>query len=292
MTSAFETVRPRLKGLAYRMLGSVADADDAVQDTYVKFSNANKATIENPEAWLVATCTRRCIDALRSAQKTRVDYVGLWLPEPLVGTTASSQADQVELAESLTTAFLLLLERLNPVERAAFLLRDVFDYDYRHVAAILGKSEPAVRQIVARAKKHVDKERARAEVPVEHKETLLRSFLDALASGRPDRLEQVLADDVELWGDGGGKVPAGGLQAITSAHRVARFLAGVWRRYWRHYELEQAMINGAPGLILRERGQVVGALSLAADDSGRYAAIFIVRNPDKLGHVPASHTAH
>ena len=284
-TEAFEAARARLRSLAYRMLGSVADAEDAVQDTYVKWRAADHAGIDNPEAWLVAVCTRRCLDLLRRAQRARTDYVGLWLPEPLLGEAPPIQDDGLELAESLTTAFLLLLERLTPVERAAYLLREVFDYDYREVAAMLNKSEPASRQIVARAKKRVGQRAARATVPAARQELLLETFLAALESGRADQLERVLARDVELWGDGGGKVPAGGLQVIKSAERVAAFLAQVWQLHWRDYQLERAPVNGTPGLFLRHDGTVVGALSLASDEAGRCAGIYVVRNPDKLKHI-------
>ncbi|MEM7227046.1 MAG: RNA polymerase sigma factor SigJ [Pseudomonadota bacterium] len=283
--ATFEAMRPRLEGLAYRMLGSLADAEDAVQDTYVKWRAAQREGIESPEAWLVAVCTRRCLDLLRRAQRARTDYVGLWLPEPLLGAAPADQEARLDLSASLTTAFLLLLERLSPVERAAYLLREIFDYDYAEIAAMLEKSEPASRQIVARAKRRLGGEEVRAEVPAERQELLLTSFLAALESGRPEPLKEVLAEDVELWGDGGGKVPAGGLQVIKSAERVAGFLAQVWQLHWRAYEIERAAVNGAPGLVLREDGRVVGALSLAADAQGRLAGLYVVRNPDKLRHI-------
>ena len=292
VTETFEASRGRLAGLAYRMLGSVAEAEDAVQDTFLKWRAADRGKIETPEAWLVAVCTRRCLDLLRAAHRSRVDYVGLWLPEPLVGTTPATQADQLERADSLTTAFLILMERLNPVERAAYLLREVFDYDYGAVAAILDRSEPASRQIVARAKKRLGGGSARPAPVSDHQEELLSSFLEALESGRAERLEQVLADDVELWGDGGGRVPAGGPEVIRSAPRVADFLARVWQHHWRHCTLERATVNGAAGVILRHQGRVDGAMSLAADETGRCVGLFVVRNPDKLAHIAAADTSY
>jgi len=287
-SAAFEAARPRLWGVAYRMLGAVADAEDAVQDVYLKWRAVDQAAIEQPQAWLVAVCTRHCIDILRSARKARVDYVGLWLPEPLVGAAPAAQEEHLELASSLTTAFLVLLERLTPVERAAYLLRDVFDYPYEKVAFVLDKNEAATRQIVSRAKKRLEEGRVRGEVPAGRQQALLEEFLSALESGSTDRMEALLSDDIEFWGDGGGKVPAGDLEAITSPKQVAAFLAEVWHNNRYQYEFIRASVNCAPGLVLCHDGRVDAVVTLVFDSTAKCTRIFVVRNPDKLRHLSAS----
>lgn len=290
---AFQSARPRLWGLAYRMLGSAADAEDAVQDTYLRWQAADRSAIDKPDAWLTTACTRRCIDLLRAAHRVRVDYVGPWLPEPIVAAVGNEPADEatdaIELADSLSTAFLLLLERLTAPERAAFLLHDVFDYDYREVAAALDKSEEACRKLVSRARKRVGTSEARFRPEPERQRRLLESFLEALRSGAPERLEKALAEDIEFWADSGGKVIAA-RRVLCGARTVARFLDGVWRASWHRYDFLAAEVNGGPGLVLREAGDTVGVLSIAMGDDGRIAGIFVVRNPDKLGPPVVSST--
>ncbi len=283
-TEAFEQIRGRLTGVAYRMLGSVADAEDAVQDTYVKWQGVDHAIIEHPDAWLLSACTRRCIDMLRSAHKTRVDYVGTWLPEPVLGEPAETPGDTVELASSLTTAFLLVLERLSPVERAAYLLREIFDYDYEDVAFVLDKSEQACRKTVSRARKRLGDKHVRQRPSEDMQQKLLDEFLDALRSGDAKNLETVLARDAELWADGGGKVPAAE-HVIAGGTDVAGFLSMVWESAWRHMQIERATVNGTAGFILRHDETVVGTVALSVDEGGRCRRLFIVRNPDKLTHV-------
>lgn len=277
----FEAARPRLWGLAYRMLGSAADADDAVQDIYLRWQSAAGPAIETPEAWLTTACTRRCIDLMRGAQRARVDYVGPWLPEPLLGDQGQEAKDPVELASSLSMAFLLLLERLGPSERAAYLLHDVFDYDYAELAGVLDKSPAACRQLVSRARKRVGKAEARFAPEPDRQARLLDGFLAALRSGELKQLEALLAEDVALWTDGGGKVLAF-TEVVEGAAATAEALALVWREAGSGYEFRPAEVNGAPGLMLWEAGALVGVLSLSIAQSGRIAGIYVVRNPDKL----------
>ena len=280
----FETARPRLWGLAYRMLGSAADADDAVQDTYLRWQAADRGTIEVPAAWLTTACTRRCIDLLRAAHRSRVDYVGPWLPEPLVAAEGQMPSDHVEMASTLSTAFLLLLERLTPSERAAYLLHEVFDYDYGDVAAALDKSEAACRQLVSRARRHVGGAKARFAPQPARQDHLLREFLGALRSGTVERLETLLVQDVAMWADGGGKVPTV-LNVVEGAENVASLLAGLWRKWWHHYEFVAVEVNGAAGLLVRDAGTLNGVLSLSLAPDGRIAGLYLVRNPDKLTKV-------
>lgn len=284
ITEVFEHSRSRLRGVAYRMLGSLADAEDAVQDVYLKWQSVDVAKIENPEAWLVTTCTRRCIDMLRAAHKTRVEYVGTWLPEPVIGDTPLDVGEQAELASSLTMAFLLLLERLGPVERAAYLLREVFGYTYKDVAFAIGRNEAACRQIVSRAKKRLAIQKVSDPLAPQRREGLLSAFMDALHSGETQHLTKLLADDVELRGDGGGKVIAT-LNVIRTPQSVAKFLAGVWQKAWRNLDIEATTVNGNPGAILRDGETVYATLSLTADSGGQCSRIDIMRNPEKLRHI-------
>jgi RNA polymerase sigma-70 factor (ECF subfamily) len=284
LAAVFDNAKSRLWGLAYRMLGSAADADDALQDTYLRWQKADLRQIESPLAWLTTVCTRRCIDILRSAHRTRVDYVGPWLPEPLVGHVGPEAADQVELASSLATAFLLLLERLTPTERAAYLLREVFDYDYKDVAAILDKNQDACRKLVSRAKTHVRGGETRFVTHTDRQERLLREFLDALRTGEVAQLEALLAEDVEFWADGGGKAIAAA-DVIRGAVAVARFLDMVWRTAWHGYRIEEADVNGGRGFVLSVEDEAVAVLSLAVTSDGDISGVFVTRNPDKLRHI-------
>lgn len=274
----FERARPRLWGLAYRMLGSAADADDAVQDTYLRWQAAGLDHIDTPEAWLTTVCTRRAIDMLRAARRARTDYVGPWLPEPVIAPEAGAE---LELAESLSTAFLLLLERLSPTERAAYLLREVFDYAYADVAASLNKSEAACRQLVSRARRHVGHDRARFAPPPERRQDLLESFLGAMQSGSVENLATLLSEDAELWSDGGGKVLAA-RNVIHGANNVARFLHGVWQRVWAEQDVRRVAVNGGAGLLLGARGTLESVVTFGIAPDGRIGAIYVVRNPDKL----------
>jgi RNA polymerase sigma-70 factor (ECF subfamily) len=283
----FEAHRGRLLGLAYRMLGSRADAEDAVQDAWLRWAASDRAAIANPEAYLVTIVTRLCLDRLKSARHTREVYVGPWLPEPVPDAEALSPHAATELADDLSFALLLALERLSPLERAAFLLHDVFDEPFSEVAETLGRSEAAVRQLASRARKAVREERAARQASPESHARLLAAFAAALASRDPTQLKAVLRDDAVVITDGGGRKPAA-LNPIRSADRVARFFFGLLRKFESRglqVSVSPATLNGAPGLLVYLNGALDQALTLSVDGD-RIAAIYSVRNPDKLGALP------
>lgn len=279
----FQENRSLLFGVAYRMLGSVAEAEDMVQETFLRWQGQPVAEIKSPKAWLTAAITRLCIDHLRSARKRREEYVGVWLPEPLVEKQADTRDATVALADSLTTAFLVLLETLSPSERAAFLLREVFGYDYPEIARIIDKNEANCRQMVRRAREHVASGKARFEASPAHNEMLVQQFLRACRQGDTGGLLSLLTDDIALYSDGGGKVPAAP-KPIIGPDRVARFLIGVNKIAASTMEVRFAMVNSAPGLLVFRNGELSQTTSLEIVD-GRIRAIYIVRNPDKLQHV-------
>ena len=280
-TETFEKARPRLWGLAYRMLGSTSDADDAVQDTWLRWQTADRTKVKTPDAWLTSVCSRLCIDTLRAAHRSRVDYVGPWLPEPLVTDAASGPDDAAELASSLSMAFLLMLERLSPVERAAYLLHDVFDHGYDDIAGVLDRKPDACRQLVSRARKHLKDGKARYPEHSAERSHLLQAFLAALESGETDRLASLLAEDAELWTDGGGKVIAQ-KEVIHGRDEISHILAMIWEAAWHRLEFSEDAVNGGPGLILREDGEVVGVLTLSLTPDEKISGVYVVRNPDKL----------
>ncbi|WP_274627104.1 RNA polymerase sigma factor SigJ [Arvimicrobium flavum] len=280
----FETARPRLLGIAYRILGSHAEAEDAVQDTYLRWQNAEKATMKSPGAWLTTVCTRRAVDMLRSAYRTRVDYVGNWLPEPVQTLTESSDpAEMLELSSSLSTAFLLVLERLAPKERAAYLLREIFDVGYADVAAALDMNEAACRKLVSRANARISRDEVRHPPSWDRQRELLAAFEDAVRTGQPDDLAQLLVSDVRLTADGGGK--ASTVVDVSHGREVIRILTERFSEWWKPYEWRLAELNGALGLVLRQAGIVVATVSLSYDASGRIDEIYIMRNPDKLSRL-------
>lgn len=283
--AVFGEARPRLLGLAYRILGSRADAEDAVQDTFVKWRTAEHADIANPAAWLMTACTRRCIDLLRAAHRSRVDYVGTWLPEPMHMLT-TDPADEA-LGASLTTAFLLMLERLTPKERAAYLLHEIFDMDYPDIARALDMSQAACRQLVSRAKGHVDDARVRHVTPAARQEELLAAFEAAISGGDTKALVAMLSDDIALSADGGGKVAAAA-KILHGKANVMGFFDLVLRRFWTQFRLEPVDINGGRGFIVRNGDQVEATVSFAYDEAGRVGDIYIMRNPDKLAHLDAT----
>ncbi|WP_246249211.1 RNA polymerase sigma factor SigJ [Chelativorans alearense] len=279
----FEHARPRLLSIAYRILGSRAEAEDAVQDTFLRWQETDIATVSSPGAWLTTACTRRAIDMLRAAYRSRVDYVGNWLPEP-VHTLVDSEAEaQMELSSSLSTAFLLMLERLTPKERAAYLLYEIFEMSYADIAASLDMSEPACRKLVSRAKARIGDDQVRYQPTRERQEELLTAFEDAIRTGRPGGLVAMLASDVRLTADGGGKVAT--VADILEGDAVLAFLTERLTGWWAAYEWSFAELNGARGLMLKEGGKVVATVSFAFDSSDRITDIFIVRNPDKLAGV-------
>ena len=276
----FQRARPRLLAVAYRILGSRAEAEDAVQDTFLRWQKTDIATVESPDGWLTAVCTRRAIDMLRAARRSRVDYVGNWLPEPVHTFVDSEAGAQMELSSSLSTAFLLMLERLTPKERAAYLLYEIFEMPYADVAATLEMSEPACRKLVSRAKARIRDDRSRYQPPRERQEALLAAFEDAIRTGRPGNLAAMLARDVRLTADGGGKVAAAA--GVLEGEAVLAFLTERLNEWWAAYEWNFAELNGARGLVLRQRGEIVATVSFAFDRRDRVTDIFIVRNPDKL----------
>jgi RNA polymerase sigma-70 factor, ECF subfamily len=273
--------RPRLFGLAYRMLSSRSDAEDVLQDAYLRWQGADRGALKDPEAWLVTVVTRLCIDRLRDAKKERETYTGPWLPEPLVGEEPETPEHATELASDLSFAFLMLLERLAPEERAVFLLREVFDMDYPELARMLGKSEDACRQMVHRAKERVRQERPRFQVnPVAHKR-LLERFIAATGSGTREDMLALFAKDVRFSGDGGGKVPSA-LRVLEGAERVTRFYTAIRRFAAGHsFDYRHAEINGQPGLLRFLDGKLDAAITLVTDGV-HILEIYTVRNPDKL----------
>lgn len=283
---AFETHRGLLTGLAYRILGTRADAEDAVQDTYLKWQDADRVAIDNPASWLTTICTRRCIDLLRAAHRTRVDYVGSWLPEPIHSASDDQPEAALSLASSLSTAFLLLLERLTPKERAAYLLYEIFDVPYPQIARTLELQEAACRKLVSRAKAHVEQGGVRHVTPLQRQDQLLAAFEGAIVSGRTDAFAALLADDIELRADSGGKVPTR-LDVMVGREQVLDFVFGSLRQYWGEYRWTVADLNGARGVILQHEGHVAASLSFAYDEDGRATRIYIMRNPDKLAALDA-----
>jgi len=278
---AFEPVRPRLYGLAYRMLGSRAEAEDVVQEAYVRWHQSDKAVIRNAEAWLVTTTTRLAIDRLRALKTEREAYTGPWLPEPIMHNTPPSPDTHLELASDLSIAFLVLLERLGPEERAAFLLHDVFDFDYPQVASVLDKTEAACRQIVHRARTRVRSARQRFEVTEAAKANLLRKFTDAVAARDEQTLLSLFAPDATWTADGGGRTAASP-RPIVGADRIAKLVIGLRQRLQSETtSIELVEVNGETGLLVRTDGQVIAIMAFETDGE-RIHAVYAVVNPDKL----------
>ena len=285
--STFNRHRDRLLGIAYRMLGTVADAEDVLQDVYLRWHQADHAAVQNAEAWLVAVTTRLSIDRSRAAAAERERYVGSWLPEP-IATSAESVTDRnAELASDLSMAFLVLLERLAPEERAALLLRDVFDAGYDEIARVLEKSESACRQMVHRARTRVSGERARFDVPVETKERLLDRFLAALHADDRDAMMAVIAEDATFAADGGGKVAAI-RHVIQGAQKIARFLLAIESKWGRETRHVVQWINGEPAIVSYFGEQVFSTTSVESDGE-HITAFYRVLNPEKLRHAAPVH---
>jgi RNA polymerase sigma-70 factor (ECF subfamily) len=283
----FEELRPLLFSIAYRMLGSVAEAEDIVQETFVRFQRAveDGTEIESPKAYLAATTTRLAIDHLRSARVRRERYVGTWLPEPLVTDPEPEAAQHAETADSLSLAFLVVLESLSPVERAVFLLREVFDYGYDEIARVVGKSEDNTRQLAVRARRRVEERRPRFEASRRQRDELARRFFAAIDTGDTDGLVSMLAADVVLYGDGGGKAPAIP-RPIYGREHVGRVLAA-WVGQGRRagLVLEPVEINGQPGArVLDAERRLVNVLSLDIAD-GVVQSVRSIINPEKLAHL-------
>lgn len=280
-SNVFDALRKRLFAIAYRMLGVRADAEDVVQDAWIRWQGADTAGLRSAEAWLVTVVTRLSIDRLRAAIAEREAYEGLWLPEPLVAIDEETPEAQAERASDLSLAYMWLLQRLGPEERAAFLLRQVFDYDYNEVAEQLGKSEAACRQMVSRAGERVQQGQSRFDIPADTHRQLLQRFVEASASGDKAAVRALLAEDLELVGDGGGKVKSFGI-VITDPDKIAALYAGMHKLG--AIEYRAAMVNGEPGLLRFVDGKLESAQGFATDGK-RITGIYVVRNPDKLAHI-------
>ncbi len=286
-TDLFLRLRPRLHGIAYRMLGSPAEAEDVVQDAWLRWQSSPHDALSSAEAWLVTITTRLAIDRLRSAQHQREHYVGTWLPEPLLADeSAPSPEAMLEQADDLSVAFLAVLERLAPEARAAFLLRDIFDAGYDEVARALGKSEAACRQIVHRARAQVQDARPRHQVPPEHQLRLLRGFADAAGSGQFAALQDLLAEDARLVSDGGGKVPSFGVPLVGS-RRIAQLYWAAHRRHGARVRYEVVVLNGQWG-VLRFIDEALESAQTFQTNGRHIQAVHTQRNPDKLARIAAA----
>lgn len=283
MTNTFTQYRAYVFSIAYRMLGSVMDAEDMVQETFLHWRKVDPAEVQSPKSYLATIVTRLCIDHLRSARVQRETYIGPWLPEPLVTETGPSAEGMTTLSDSLSTAFLVLLESLTPTERAAFLLREVFAYEYAEVADIIGKSEANVRQIVRRARQHIQDRRPRFEPSSTDQMALHEQFMQACANGDMTGLMALLADDVVQYSDGGGKVHAA-RKPVAGAEKVARFLLGITRQAPEGSSIEVGQANGQPALFVYVVGVIFGVMTLEVEN-GRIQNIYNVVNPDKLRHL-------
>ncbi|MEU8488521.1 RNA polymerase sigma-70 factor [Streptomyces sp. NPDC048641] len=279
----FEEHRPVLMGVAYRMLGRVADAEDVVQDAWLRWAQADRDEVREPRAYLVRVATRLAIDRLRQAQVRREAYVGPWLPEPLVtdfGPTAPDTAEAAVLAESVSLAVLVVLESLSPLERAVFVLREAFGFPFAEIATTLERSESAVRQLAGRARKHVDERRPRFDVdPVEQRD-LTERFLAAATGGDLEGLMTLLAPDARLVGDSGGKSKAP-LRVLESADKVGRFLLGVAKGGGAGFAFRYMEVNGGPAVLVLVGDKPDSVIQVDVAD-GQVQCVYIVRNPDKL----------
>ena len=282
--AAFAALRPRLFSIAYRMLGMRADADDVVQDAWLRWHGAEQAAIQSPEAWLVTVTTRLALDRLRTRKLERETYSGWWLPEPLVELDERTPESAAELASDVSMAFMWVLERLAPEERAAFLMRQVFDQDYADIAAMLNKSEASCRQLVHRAQARVQQERPRFDVPKESHRDLLAKFMQAAGNGDRAAMKAMMSDDVQLVSDGGGKVSSF-QHVLHGAGRVAGVYWSLEHQNPSQVTYRAALVNGEPGLLRYINGRIESAQSFIIE-GGRIAAVFVMRNPDKLTTVP------
>ncbi len=289
----FEAHRDLMFAVAYRMLGTVADAEDAVQDAWLRWSAAPRRDVADPRAYLARVITNTSLNRLRSVRARREAYVGPWLPEPLLTQAGPDSAERAELTESVSLAMLVVLESLTPEERAVFVLREVFGFGYAEIGAALGRSDVSARQLAHRAREHVQARRPRFEVDPGQQREVTRRFLDAAIGGDIDRLMTVLAPDVTLTTDGGGQARAA-RRAITGAAKVARFVTGISTRPYQGFEVADmtfatAEINGAPGVLITAGGQVIAAIAWLVA-GGRVTAIQFITNPDKLRPVSAGRT--
>ncbi|GAA4166346.1 RNA polymerase sigma-70 factor [Gryllotalpicola daejeonensis] len=276
----FQQVRRRLFGIAYRMLGSVADAEDILQETWIRWQRTDRAEVDEPAAFLATITTRLAINSLQSAHSRRETYIGPWLPEPV--NTEEDPSLGAEKAEALSFAMLLLLEKLTPTERAAYVLREAFDYPYEHIAEIVGSSPAAARQLVSRARKHIASER-HVEAPAPAQRRLLETFLDAARRGATAELEALFAEDIVSYTDGNGVKLAARIP-VAGVARVAKFIAAFSSHFWTGKQIGWVELNGQPALTLSENGVVTTTLTIAASEDG-ISRLLWVMSPDKLQHV-------
>jgi RNA polymerase sigma-70 factor (ECF subfamily) len=286
MVESFETYRTYLFSIAYRMLGSAMDAEDMVQETYLRYQTTPATSINSLKAYLTTIITRLCVDQLQLARRKREVYPGPWLPEPITAVdTLEPVEERVDSYESISLAFLVLLEELQPIERAVFLLREVFEYDYDEIATFLGKSEAACRQSFSRAKKHLAEHRPRFPSSPETHRQMLTSFYQAVQAGEMSSLMNMLAEDATLWADGGGNVKGAATRPIHGRDAVARFTLGATRRFLPDgYYPELAQINGELALIVRSPDRVFFVLTIEVE-AQHIQTIRVIANPEKLAHV-------
>ena len=282
--ATFDQYRGLMFSIAYRMLGTVADAEDILQEAFIRWQQTSEE-VQSPRAFLVTIVSRLCITQLQSARVRREEYVGEWLPEPIVTAPEGDPFGLIRIDETLSMAFLVLLERLTPLERAVFLLRDVFEYEYAEIAALLGQTEPNCRQVLRRARQHVNEMRPRFQATQNKRDDLLQQFLAAINSGDMDGLVNLLTEDVVLYSDGGGKgiaVP----KLVRGTDQVARgIFGGLKRLVPEGLVRELTEINGQPGLVNYLDGKAHSILTIDVQDH-RIQTIYIVTNPEKLGHIP------
>lgn len=283
--ATFAPLRPRLARIAYRMLGSVAEAEDIVQDAYLRWHGTDRAAVADAKAFLSKTVTRLCLDHLKSARVKRETYIGPWVPEPMIEPSEPDEADDI------TLTLMMALERLSPLERAAFLLHDVFGQAFDQVAQAIDRDAAACRQLAGRAREHVRAAKPRFPVSPSRGADIAKAFFDASRSGEVGRLQALLAKDVVLYSDGGGKRTAA-LNPVHGDANVARFFAGIARKPEGKLPMQyrEANVDGLPGLVAVQNGEVMHTMALEIDD-GRITAIYVVRNPDKLRHVSATPSA-
>ncbi|MEZ5935406.1 MAG: RNA polymerase sigma factor SigJ [Alphaproteobacteria bacterium] len=285
-TPIFEAERRRLAGLAYRMTGSVADTEDILQQAWIRFAKQDLAAVDNPPRWLGAVVTRLCLDHLKSARMQRETYVGAWLPEPLVEDSARSAEQESILAEDVGIALVLTLDVLPPEMRAAFILRDAFDYSFEEISAIVGRTPSTCRQLVSRARRKIAGADMSSRVPPEDEAPIVTAFWRASREGDMQGLIELFADEIEVHTDGGGKVPAA-INVLKGRRRAVGFFVGLARKGPQPPQRcpPLSRINGSPGFVSLEPGDVLQTTAIDIR-GGRIAAIWIVRNPDKLRHVP------
>ncbi len=283
----FESYRSYLFAIAYRMLGSAMDAEDMVQETYLRYQRTPPETIHSLKAYLTTIISRLCMDQLHLARRKRELYVGPWLPEPILTATSGEGVDpqeRVDQEESISLAFLLLLEQLQPFERAVFLLREVFEYEFAEIASILGKGEAACRRSFSRAKQHLSQHRPRFPPSPQAHRQLLTSYMQAVQTGEMGALEHLLAEDVTLWADAGGKIKQAALRPLSGRDAVARFSMGTRRFLPQDYQVVIAEVNGQPAIVFRKEGKAFLVLAIEID-AGRIQTIRLMANPEKLTHL-------